>query len=239
MSKISDLSNAEISRNIIKYKQRVIDQPDHEEYGKILKALQIEEKKRSRALVQESAAGQEINDNDFEKEENGINGEENSPEEVRVKNKIEKHHSSSEDFSHLEDASTALRFFALLLDGFFTNLIGQLIGYIVNILSKQHILDELVGGGIIILCSFFLVPIFYILVPVTKNGQTLGKKIFKIKIVNLEYPNENMSYGQVFKREFLGKFASGFAFFIGYLVRFAGKPTWHDSFAHTRVVKLD
>ena len=41
MSKISDLSNAEISRNIIKYKQRVIDQPDHEEYGKILKALQI------------------------------------------------------------------------------------------------------------------------------------------------------------------------------------------------------
>jgi uncharacterized RDD family membrane protein YckC len=74
----------------------------------------------------------------------------------------------------------------------------------------------------------------------TTQGQTLGKKAMKLKVVravDLKY----VTWGEAILRELFRAFISGVFFFLGYLWYFmSGKrQCWHDSVASTYVVKTD
>jgi uncharacterized RDD family membrane protein YckC len=69
------------------------------------------------------------------------------------------------------------------------------------------------------------------------NGQTVGKFIMNLKVVTTT--GEQLGYGRAFKR-WLGYFASGLIFGIGYLmVAFTkNKQGLHDKIADTFVIRL-
>lgn len=80
---------------------------------------------------------------------------------------------------------------------------------------------------------------FYFLSPIAKNGQTLGKKLLKIKIVR-EDTGEPLGFPKVFLREIIGRMAAGFVFGLGYfwVLWDDKKQGWHDKIAGTIVVKV-
>jgi len=119
-------------------------------------------------------------------------------------------------------------------------------------------IDLLVTGGFytLILIPFFLmdddslvsmissvlgiaVSIYYIYF-IGKSGQTLGKKVMKIKVIKIK-TNEHPDYVGSFLREVVGKFVSGLVFGLGYLwiIWDDKKQGWHDKIAGTVVVKVN
>lgn len=76
--------------------------------------------------------------------------------------------------------------------------------------------------------------------PLYASGQTLGKKIMKIKVIPLQ-GEEHLTIWQIFGREFLGKFVSMVVFGLGYFwaIWDKEKQTWHDKIVMTCVVSLN
>lgn len=70
------------------------------------------------------------------------------------------------------------------------------------------------------------------------TGQTLGKMILGIRVINARQSRGNLSAGQVFLREVIGKFLSSLPFSLGYM--WVGwnrrKQGWHDLLAKTYVI---
>lgn len=68
-----------------------------------------------------------------------------------------------------------------------------------------------------IFISTLLVCAYFTLLPFLLNGQTLGKKVFKIRVVNEQ--GEKASLKRLFIREIFGKFLLNFvSFFFGHLI---------------------
>lgn len=84
------------------------------------------------------------------------------------------------------------------------------------------------------------IQFFYFVYFTYKTGQTFGKKLLKIKVVNSTDLQE-LTLSRVFLREILGRWISGLAFNLGYFWYFmSGKrQTWHDNVSNTYVVALD
>jgi uncharacterized RDD family membrane protein YckC len=84
----------------------------------------------------------------------------------------------------------------------------------------------------------FAISMGYSVYFIGKNGQTIGKKILNIKVVN---PDTLLpvGYGSAALREIIGKMLSSFVFSLGYLWMLWDdkKQTWHDKIAHTIVIK--
>lgn len=81
--------------------------------------------------------------------------------------------------------------------------------------------------------------LLYLILLTWWSGKTLGKTIMGIRVVNARQSRGSLTFGQVFLREFIGKFLSSLPFFLGYL--WAGwnarKQGWHDLLAKTHVVR--
>lgn len=83
-----------------------------------------------------------------------------------------------------------------------------------------------------------LAGIFYYVFFTGYSGQTPGKMLLRIKVVRLD--NTQVSYGQAFIRETIGKFISGIVLGIGYLMVAlrSDKRALHDLMADTKVIKV-
>ena len=92
--------------------------------------------------------------------------------------------------------------------------------------------------NVLLVCSYFT------LIPYLLDGQTLGKKIFRIKVVNER--GEKASLKRLFIREIFGKFLLNFvSFFFGHLISFIllesrnDKKSIADILAATIVVDVE
>lgn len=109
------------------------------------------------------------------------------------------------------------------------SLISQFI-YIPNELQK------FIVSGVI---GFILIPFIYWVYVPKKFGATLGKKMLNLKVVGVDF-NPDLSWGQLIKREALGRFCSLIVFGLGYFWSLFDKDgfTWHDILSKTRVVEI-
>jgi len=133
------------------------------------------------------------------------------------------------------------RLVAAIIDAFIVVISGSIIasplGFMINAGGNGGINGLLItlqwGIEIVILVGYYIY--FY-----TKKGQSLGKQVMKLKVVN----SDDLKYltpGKVVMRELVGKFVSGLVVDLGYLWYFMSekRQTWHDSIALTYVVKTD
>ncbi len=83
-----------------------------------------------------------------------------------------------------------------------------------------------------------LAGVFYYVFFTGYSGQTPGKIALRLKVVRLD--DTQVSYGQAFIRETIGKFISGIVLGIGYLMVALrrDKRGLHDLMADTKVIKI-
>ncbi|MFC5650621.1 RDD family protein [Paenibacillus solisilvae] len=137
----------------------------------------------------------------------------------------------------MEKASFMRRFAAQAFDGFVANMMagiaGMIVGYVYGAGGTENAVTINIIAGII---GLFIGWIYYIEVPVNTNGQTLGKRVFSIRIVK-----ENgtpINRWTMFGREFIGKFISTILLGIGYLIALGNsRQALHDRMVNTIVTK--
>lgn len=85
---------------------------------------------------------------------------------------------------------------------------------------------------------YYLVSVVYGALLIWRYGATLGKKLLKLRVVNISY--QKVSLGRAVLRESVGKFLSGILFSLGYFTALIDKrkQTWHDKIAKTYVVSV-
>ena len=147
--------------------------------------------------------------------------------------------------SEVKYAGFGLRFLALILD----LLVICIFFYLLNIVFsfseiEQSILPmEMTGKDWLILGSFVLPVIAYLVLMVGKFGATLGKMALGLKVVREDL--KEVSYGTAVIREFLVKTLLYFILFfllftslLGYLwaIWDKRKQAWHDKIAKTLVI---
>lgn len=83
-----------------------------------------------------------------------------------------------------------------------------------------------------------LAGVFYYVFFTGYSGQTPGKMLLRLKVVRLD--DTQVSYGQAFIRETIGKFISGIVLGIGYLMVAlrSDKRGLHDLMADTKVIRI-
>lgn len=108
-------------------------------------------------------------------------------------------------------------------------------GIIQQVVSVVFIFAIDPGMGLIVT---YLFPLIYAIFFVGAYGQTPGKMLFKIKIINMD--GTKVSYLKAFAR-YLGYFVSTITLMIGYLMAIWDKEygrALHDRMCSTRVIKL-
>ena len=152
--------------------------------------------------------------------------------------KLAKAHDSRNDDIHTP-AGFLIRFVASLVDGILVTVINLAL-----ITGVVFIFGKLAGPAALkahsdLLTSLSSIPVilFYVIIPLKKNGQTLGKKMLGLRVVH-DKKDSPLSYWQVIFRETIGKILSSILF-IGYLiVPFNRKKKgFHDYLGATRVVR--
>ncbi len=138
------------------------------------------------------------------------------------------------DFSSRLNATFTTRLVACGIDGIIYQAIAALAGALLGVGSKSN------GDTLMILVTMGL-SLLYFVVPVYHSGQTLGKKIMKIKVVSTKEDESDLGIGQVIYRETFGKIVSFMCLGLGYLNMLwsKDKKTWHDKMAGTEVIALD
>lgn len=160
------------------------------------------------------------------------NGSEVSDEPVVV------HHSSDVNYNNYEEAGFGARAIAFFIDGILLGICNQILVLGIMAIVKSSLPSNFkVLSTIIPIFVMVGLPIAYVIFFLRKNGQTIGKKIMKIKIID-EKGSDQLDAKTILKREALGKFISAVVFYIGFIVTLFGKKAWHDSLADTKVVKL-
>lgn len=95
-------------------------------------------------------------------------------------------------------------------------------------------------GGLLLLIVLLVAFLYEPLMTARKgpgNGQTVGKRIVGIRVVNLQ--NGPITAGQAWGRYLFKAFVSGSVFYLGYLWALwdTNQQTWHDKIANTVVVR--
>ena len=153
-------------------------------------------------------------------------------------------------------AKTKHRVAAYIVDFIITGLITAIICLLFSIDIYGIIIDVIAGFSISlslsdiiavyrsIFISTLLVTAYYTLVPFLFDGQTLGKKFFRIKVVNER--GEKASLKRLFIREVFGKYLLNFvSFFFGHIISFVllqsrkDKKSIADILAATIVIDVD
>jgi uncharacterized RDD family membrane protein YckC len=143
---------------------------------------------------------------------------------------INEHH---EDFADFPPAGKNERVLAFLLDGFIYGTASKLMATVLAVAFGA----KGPGATWMASCGGFFVFLAYWIYPVYYNGQTLGKKVFKLKTVRSAGPGE-LSFLQILLRETVGRMASTITLGFGYLMVSlrADRRCLHDLIAKTKVV---
>lgn len=157
----------------------------------------------------------------------------NEQNQMSTHNRVVKHHSSSVDFGACPSASFTLRAVAIFIDAIIVGMVGEIIIRVITIAIPMSP-AALIGVAMLL---NFAIPIFYFIYFLKKDGQTVGKKIMGIKVINSDNTAQ-LTVGTIIQREFWGKFISSIIFMLGYIVFLFGKETWHDRIADTKVVSI-
>ena len=139
--------------------------------------------------------------------------------------------------SHVEVIGFGRRFLAMMIDGFFVLSVSFILAMLVGMI------DVFFGGGVlpwnlVIVVIMLLFSVFYYTGKwVRTSGQTLGKLLLNIKIVNAD--GSPLTLGKVFLR-YLGYIVSGAVASLGFIwVSFDKKRRgWHDMIAKTYVIHI-
>jgi uncharacterized RDD family membrane protein YckC len=147
----------------------------------------------------------------------------------------------------LELASIGQRFLALFLDGI---ILGIPLGIVVAIIifatvasasaAGEKAPEELIGGVMVAVqfgVTFLMMGIWILYegTMLSRGGQTLGKKIMKLKVVTPE--GNELTRGQAYGRAAIRQLISLFCAIIDYAPAFGQDRTCiHDMAAKTRVV---
>lgn len=126
-----------------------------------------------------------------------------------------------------------MRFWAYLLD---LLVIGSLNGIVVYPIFRALDLS-LNKANMFAPVSIVTAIIFYVyFVLMTKYfGQTLGKMVFGLRVISLQ--NQDLSWGAIIFREWIGRFISGTILILYVVVGFLPKKQGiHDLFADTTVI---
>lgn len=130
-------------------------------------------------------------------------------------------------------ASFGRRAVAILLDLILLSLLSR----VINLFSKPYLETQPVVYSLISLGDYMVFLSYWVLLT-GFCGQTLGKKLMHIKVVQID--GSPVSFKNAFLREIPGKFISliptGFGFLSAALD--TQKRTWHDKIAKTIVVNV-
>jgi len=87
------------------------------------------------------------------------------------------------------------------------------------------------------LLGFFVIHGYFIVLHAL-YGQTVGKKVLKIKVIRIE--GKSVGWAAAILRE-IGEFVATLPLFLGYIwiVFDSKKQGWHDKIANTYVVKVE
>ncbi len=132
-----------------------------------------------------------------------------------------------------------IRLVAYIIDGFILGIPMA----IINTVAMAIIIRNVSSMGMYTAASIFLILIFtalslaYILIGWSKFGTTIGKRIFRLYVVD-DRTGRAPTMGKAFLR-LVGYMINGFTFYIGFLmIAFtADKRGLHDMIAKTHVVK--
>lgn len=148
-------------------------------------------------------------------------------------------------FSQAQYASFISRFLAVLIDGFIIVIISVIISIPFVILNIALTIQFKEGAALIsiMITSIqqfvnIVIGVAYSVYFIGKRGQTPGKMILKLKVVNIGTPNPP-GFIRAFLREIIGKPISAFFFLLGFFwaIWDSKKQTWHDKIAGTVVIK--
>lgn len=153
-------------------------------------------------------------------------------------------------------AKTKHRVAAYIVDFAITGLITAIVcllfsidiyGIIIDIIAGFKLsltLNDVIAVYRSIFISTLLICTYFTLVPFLFDGQTLGKKFFRIKVVNEK--GEKASLKRLFIREVFGKYLLNFvSFFFGHIISFVlmqsrkDKKSIADILAATIVIDAD
>lgn len=139
----------------------------------------------------------------------------------------------SEDFGQYELATANQRVLALLLD-FVIISVG--VGVFNTLAAAALHLNP--KGSLLSLMGNFI-SVMYFTFMEYNNGQTLGKKVMKIKVV-ADNSDDLMGFGQVLDRETIGRVISILPLGLGYMGASTreDRKTFHDRIFKTRVIRL-
>lgn len=144
-----------------------------------------------------------------------------------------KAHSSVDDLSDCPKAKFGIRFVAMLLDILFSASLSSLLLVIIGftfgkeVITQEGVFSPLFGFG------FWLA---YWCAPLYNNGQTLGKRIVGLVVVN-SVGTPELGFWQIVVREAVGKWLSTLPLFLGYFMAIGrSRLALHDRLAKTKVV---
>ena len=180
-----------------------------------------------------------------------------------MKNIFATHHYDTSKIMHssqlegLELAGFSRRFFALIIDLFILIIILFIVGTILNYFrfinfgfsivncpdkTNEHLLDinnvQITGPEYLKIMIKLLIPVIYFgLITWFTNGYTIGKHLFRIRIVSTSY--KHLTLWHSIERS-LGYYASSLEFGFGFLQYFIdyNRRTVHDRIAETIVIKV-
>lgn len=224
MPKMSDLNPGELAEYIASYERKVKREPGNMEYQRKLAKL--------KEMQANSDASLPNIENISIDEHSLVNPDQASP------GGVEKFHDDEEDHSFAPNATFGQRAIALFIDGILLSVVNNIIGSGLEIFLKSGPSSSstlLAGFGFATLISI-IINIGYQVYFLRNGGQTIGKKLMKIKVVYFEDPSQKLSIFTIIIREAIGKLLSWIILFIGYITFLFGNRTWHDKLAKTNVV---
>ncbi|MEK7526168.1 MAG: RDD family protein [Patescibacteria group bacterium] len=125
--------------------------------------------------------------------------------------------------------------------GFGIRLVAYLIDIVVIVIANVilQMIFKTINMEVLGTPASMIVGWGYLIYFTTTTGQTLGKKVMKIKVVRLS-DGKTLDYLGAFLREVVGRFISGIVLGLGYLwvIGDAKKQGWHDKIAGTVVIKV-
>lgn len=132
---------------------------------------------------------------------------------------------------NMQYAGGGSRFLAAIIDSIIVGLVSFVLGAVLGIFMGE------VGAFLNIILNI-AITIFYWVFYQASQGQTLGKKAMKIKVVDVS--GNKPTAMTFFLREMIGKFVS-LLLLIGYLMILwdAKKQGLHDKIAGTVVIKVE
>lgn len=130
-----------------------------------------------------------------------------------------------------------IRFGAVFIDGLILGVFNTVLSFVVTAAAAAASSEAVLGATLALYAIQITVQALYEIIMVGKYGATLGKMVFKIKVLTAD--GGPVTYGRATGRYF-GKLVSYLTLYIGFIM--AGfdkeKRALHDHMCGTRVVRL-